>query len=187
MKLAVVVGHNEKAPGAYAVAPIGRSEFDFNSDVAETMALIDKDYGLEVKVFKRPAGVGYSTEIARAYAEVNAWRADVSVELHFNSYRYTSTGSETLTSGSKKSRALAEKVQAEMLKQLKLHDRGVKVRKSSDRGGRSLHAGKAPAILVEPFFGSNRSDCEAAARLGVTGFAKMYLEGVRAYSVNSKQ
>ena len=182
MKLAVVVGHNSQAEGAWGVAPLGNSEFDWNSEVAKQMQRLGGDYGLEVRPFYREGGVGYSTEIDRVYRQVNDWGADASMELHFNSYRYTSTGTETLSSGSKKSMALAEAVQASMLKHLGLKDRGVKVKKRTDRGGRSLFAGRAPAILVEPFFGSNRSDCEAANRLGVVGFAKMYLEGARDYT-----
>ncbi len=69
-----------------------------------------------------------------------------------------------------------------MLSALGRRDRGIKILSRSDRGGRSLHAGRAPAILVEPFFGSHSADCRAADSLGIAGMARMYLDGVRHYA-----
>jgi N-acetylmuramoyl-L-alanine amidase len=67
----------------------------------------------------------------------------------------SATGTETLTSGSVGSVAFAELVQEEILDALGLRDRGLKYVTKEGRGGRSLFAGRAPAILVEPFFGSS--------------------------------
>jgi hypothetical protein len=65
------------------------------------------------------------------------------------------SGTETLTSGTALSLRLAESVQREMVLALGLRDRGIKTRAADERGGGSLYSGRAPAILVEPFFGSS--------------------------------
>jgi N-acetylmuramoyl-L-alanine amidase len=58
--------------------------------------------------------------------------------------------------------ALALSVHRQMLKVMESRDRGVEVRKRNDRGGRSLWQGKAPAIMTEPFFGSNPEEWRRA-------------------------
>lgn len=76
----------------------------------------------------------------------------------------------------------AQALQDAMLAALGRRDRGIKILGRTDRGGRSLHAGRAPAVLVEPFFGSSTGDCRAADALGITGMAQMYLAGLHRYA-----
>ena len=155
MKLAIVVGHNSASQGAVR-QDTGESEFVWNGRLARRIERLAGDYGLQVRTFFRTPGGGYSTEIRRVYAEVDAWGADASVELHFNGASSAeATGTETLSSGTALSLRLAESVQREMVLALGLRDRGIKTRSRSDRGGMSLISGRAPAILVEPFFGSS--------------------------------
>ena len=161
MKLAIVVGHNAQQQGA--VRPdTGETEFSWNSGLAEMIQQeARKHLGVDVKVFKRTAGGGYRREIERVYAQVDKWGADYSCELHFNSHVDPSaTGSEVLTSGSRASVKFAHALQEEFIDLLNLKDRGVKVR-NKGRGGFSLIAGKAPAVLIEPFFGSSRRGQQA--------------------------
>lgn len=159
MKIAIVVGHNERSQGAVRVLD-GRTEYDWNGEMAEYIHSLDPS---NTKVFYRTPQGGYSAEIDRVYSEVDEWGADCSVELHFNGVANSSVrGCETLSSGTRGSRTLAKKVQSGMLKALPTRDRGVKNLSRGDRGGRSLWAGKAPAIMTEPYFGSNRKDCQIA-------------------------
>ncbi|MEP2184175.1 hypothetical protein, partial [Roseibium sp.] len=58
-------------------------------------------------------------------------------------------------------------------------DRGVRFVGKGDRGGRSLWAGRAPAILTEPYFGSNKVECEAADACKAA-LAKAIYDGARA-------
>jgi N-acetylmuramoyl-L-alanine amidase len=146
------------------------------------MERLGAEFGIQVKVFFRKRAGDYSIEIDTAYAPVNAWGPDAILELHFNASDGAATGTETLVgtttvAGGK----LATAVQAAMVRTLKLADRGVKQIPRGGRGSRSLYAGKAPSVLVEPFFGSNARNCAAAHRLGTEGFARMYLAGVRAW------
>lgn len=159
-KLAIVVGHNVRSQGA--VRPdTGESEFSYNGRMAKYMEQIANDYDLDVRVFYRIPGGGYTAEIKRVYGDVDAWGADASIELHFNAAGSpNASGTETLSSGSQKSLILAQEVQMEMVEALDLRDRGIKVRNSrtKGRGYLSLVSGRAPAILTEPFFATSTRD-----------------------------
>lgn len=157
MKIAPVVGHNAKARGA--VRADGVAEYEWNCELAEMIRQLDPE---NVKIFHRTPGPG---QVRRVYAETDAWGADVTLELHFNSVSDPSaTGTETLSSGSRGSLKLARAVQAGMLKALGLRNRGIKVRNKVQRGRgyTSLIAGRAPAVILEPFFGSNPTDAKTA-------------------------
>lgn len=156
MQLAIVVGHNARAQGAVR-RDTGETEFSWNSRLAALIEDAAVAYpGVYVKVFFRRDVGGYSREIADVYQRTDAWGADATAELHFNSAASElATGTETLTSGTKASLRFAEAVQDEMLDALGLRDRGEKYVPPTGRGGKSLHFGRAPAILVEPYFGSS--------------------------------
>lgn len=159
MKLAIVVGHNARAQGATRITD-GISEFQWNGHLAGLIREIDP---AGVKVFLRKKGGGYSAEIRRVYAEVDAWGADLSVELHFNgSPDPRAEGCLTLSSGTRGSLILAGEVQKRMLEVMGNEDDGVQVRGRSARGGLSLWAGAAPAIMTEPYFGGNARSCAVA-------------------------
>ncbi|GHF33392.1 N-acetylmuramoyl-L-alanine amidase [Seohaeicola zhoushanensis] len=158
MKIAIVVGHNERAQGATRITD-GQSEYVWNGHLAQLIA----EHGPEVRIFRRRSGGGYSAEINRVYGEVDAWGATCSIELHFNgSPDPRATGCLTLSSGSSRSRRLADAVHARMLAVMGNQDDGIEVRGREARGGLSLHAGKASAILVEPYFGGNARYCAVA-------------------------
>ena len=126
MRIAIVIGHNVSQPGAVRVTD-GISEFVWNGALAATIQSLAPE---NVRVFRRERAGGYNAEVRAVYAQVDAWGADVSCELHFNGAADArATGTETLY---------------------------------ADRGGESLYVGRAPAILVEPYFGSNANDCNAA-------------------------
>ena len=161
MKTAIIIGHNERAPGAVRVTD-GVPEYIWNTKLAKRIQLYAdcEGRGDDVQIFFRKAGLGYNAEIRECYARVNAWKPDQTIELHFNSFTATSTGTEMLyAAGSTKGKILAQKVQDAVLNALGLSDRGSKAITRKDRGGASVFAANAPAIIVEPFFGSNKSDC----------------------------
>lgn len=180
MKIALVVGHNSKQSGARAKAPLSTSEFDYYNRIADKMVALAGG-SVRCKKFNRVVSGGYSAEIRKVYAEVDAYDPDISIELHFNAAGPRATGTETLSSGSSGSLALSNALQEAQLAALHLRNRGVKVKARSDHGGLSLHVGRAPAALVEPFFGSNTGDCRAADRLGIQGMAEMLMDGIRRY------
>lgn len=157
-RVALVVGHNPKAQGAIR-ATDRRTEYDWCGALAERIAALDP---ARYVIVRRTAG---PNEIKRAYAEVERVGVRASVELHFNSAASAAaTGTETLISGSAKSRSLGTLVQAAMVEALYLRDRGLKQPGPKDGGYTALRAASPPAVLIEPYFGSNRSDCAAADR-----------------------
>lgn len=178
-KIAVIVGHNQISQGAQSITPIDRSELDFNSELAQAMEQRASDFNVEIKVFHREHQGSYRREILKVYGEVNEWDPEYSTELHFNSSVFTVSGSEVLSSGSRKSLRFAQLTQDEMVnlfdrKRSNRGDRGVKTRRQG-RGALSLLSGNAPAIIVEPFFGSNRADCRRMNEIGIENLAIAYL------------
>ena len=159
MRIAIVVGHNARSQGAVRVTD-GVSEFEWNGDLAEMVKECSPEH---VRIFHRRADAGYTAQINRVYGEVDAWGADVSLELHFNAARKRAKGCETLSSGTSGSLLLARELQSATVADLPVRDRGVKLRpRGEGRGWRSLWAGKAPAVITEPYFGSNAGECAMA-------------------------
>lgn len=185
-KLAVIVGHNSTAQGAQGVNPLGQSEYVYNTKVANAMVGYSSSE-MEIEVFFRRPGLGYRAEIARVYAEADAFIGNTegaTIELHFNAFNGSAVGTETLSSGSVGSLTFAEEVQEELLSLLarpSAADRGVQVRGANERGGASLHSSAHPSILVEPFFGDVFSEARLAVDTGVTNFAEAYVLAARAY------
>jgi N-acetylmuramoyl-L-alanine amidase len=186
LRLAVVVGHNRIAPGASAVAPLSTTEFKFNGRVAQAMKSEAWHYNIEAEVFLREPHPTYAAEIRDVYARVKAWGATSSAELHFNASDNTSASrSEVLyRRGSSDARALADACLHSTIEVLQLRNGGSIGVAPGDRGGGALHAlDDVPAVLFEPFFGSNSQDCLRVATIGEQALAIAYLRGVRDWFV----
>lgn len=176
-KIALVVGHNAKSQGAVRVTD-KMTEFAWNGTLAKDLqAIMPSRY---IILYRDPAG-GYAKEIDRVYAEANRINAAATIELHFNGAADPrATGTEVLSSGTRNSMILCNGLQNAMLQSLKLRSRGVKVLNKDMRGGRSLWAGRAPAALIEPYFGSNPSDC-AISDKNYQAFVKSLHEACSAF------
>jgi N-acetylmuramoyl-L-alanine amidase len=186
VRLAIVVGHNRIAQGANAVAPLSQSEFVFNNKVAREMEESASHYNITAQIFNREPSSSYKEEIREAYAKVAAWNPDCAIELHFNSAASPSASRSEVfcRKGSLDAAALSEQILEEIVGLLQLHDGGVKRIDVEDRGGQSVYAlPNIPTALVEPFFGSNRSDCLKVAGVGEEALALCYLRGVRDWVV----
>ncbi|WP_299933679.1 N-acetylmuramoyl-L-alanine amidase [uncultured Pelagimonas sp.] len=177
-KLAIVVGHNSVSQGAIRI-DTQETEFVWNSRLAKLLKANGEAFGLDIKIFHRIAGGGYAREIARVYDEVDRFKPEASIELHFNgSDNPSASGSEVLSSGTALSLRLAAAVQREIVASLGLRDRGVKTIGGKSRGGKSLYSGKAPAILIEPFFGSSvRGTAATDTDAEIKGLALAVLSG----------
>lgn len=159
--VALIVGHNPRAQGAVRVTD-GRSEYDWCGELAASIR--DHAPGMYAVIRRQSHPSGYASEIRNAYQHADAMGVSATVELHFNGGPATATGTETLTSGTKGSLRLAGLIQPAMVGALGLRDRGLITRGRADRGGASLWSGRAPAVLIEPYFGSREADCQAADR-----------------------
>lgn len=159
MKFALVVGHTIEAPGAKAVAPINQHEYYFNKAVAEKAVLHAKTQGVECRIFLRDAG-----GLKGAYMQLNRWKPDACVELHFNAANQKATGTCTLYGKSNpRNSSLASDVQkalCTLYSRDKKTDRGTKLLTAVDRGYANVHYAECPSVLIEPFFGDAESDAK---------------------------
>jgi len=158
--LAVIVGHEKKAPGADFA--LGGSEYDYNSDIAARMTAYaaEKYPQLSVHTIFRD-GIG----ISGAYRKAKLLNPDACLELHFNAFNKVSGGSETLSSTDSEDKSYAGIVQRRICQAFKRSglSRGVKVLARNDRGGQSLYSMPGSAnCLPEPFFGDNPEEAKLA-------------------------
>lgn len=163
MRLAIVVGHTWRSPGAYS-PHLKMHEHEFNSMLATAIVS-----SAEADPVLRPQDIGVFWRdghgVSGAYRNVAAWglRGDKGklsvVELHFNSFGDPkANGTETLF-GQEASKSLARSIQSEMTQALGLTNRGIKDH-TNGRGSGSLKGiPNVPTVIVEPFFGSNENDC----------------------------
>jgi N-acetylmuramoyl-L-alanine amidase len=161
--LAVIVGHERKAPGATLHKSQGSvPEYVYNSAVAARMRQYGMTKNVDVRIIFRD-GIG----ISGANRKAAALRPDACIELHFNSFNQQAHGSETLCSIESHDVSFAKIVQAKMCQVFDRQglSRGVKIIPRSARGGASVTGLPGVAnCLVEPFFGDNPT--EAAMAVG---------------------
>lgn len=158
MKTAFVIGHDEKAKGATSKHLIeGKeiSEFDFWKEFVLKNLL---DHG---DIFVHESISSYDKK-QRATAEKTKYY-DLVIEFHFNSFNGKAQGVEALHYyKNNKTQAISE-----MFSQLVNEKMNIKLRgmngatpSSSGNGYGFLYHTKKWAILLEPFFGDNKSDCK---------------------------
>lgn len=174
-KVAIVIGHNSVAQGADSA---GVPEFVYNSDIASrTLSKISQLGGGRVtaQIFTRTRGTG---EMARVYAQVNAFldgvsnEKKISIELHYNS-----TGSSsaryalTLYKGNigfaqRTADAMAAVFGGRAL---------IKHYTENERGQATFTSGPTNTYLMEPFFGSNPASRDIAlTEAGKDQLAEIY-------------
>ncbi|MBK1834997.1 N-acetylmuramoyl-L-alanine amidase [Roseibacillus ishigakijimensis] len=178
-KVAVVVGHNSKAPGAFAEGPVNASEYQLNGEVADLMAkLADDDEEIDLHVFRRQPLASYSAEILECYRRVNAWNPEMVIELHFNwlagAGRVEMVVFRDSQAGEKVGQAFLDVCGAVFPGQRRLLSR-----RGSDRGGKSLVSAKAPCVLTECWDCSNSEHRAIVARLGANRLAMLYFTAIK--------
>ncbi len=157
MKVAIVIGHNEKSKGAYS-KHFGLHEWDFYNKVNKCL--------FNAQTFWHDSTIsGYISRIKDTANRINKENFDLVIEMHFNSSIHNSAnGCETLYYY----RSKKAKEHAQRFSDLVNYKTGIKVRNGglkaltnrNDRGFASVFYTNAPTILIEPFFGNNESDCK---------------------------
>lgn len=170
--IALIVGHEEHKPGAYAKQPISDFEYFYNCGIAHLVKNITEERGHNCRIF-------YRDEIGtiKAYQDVNTFFAlanfnnCLAIELHFNSFEdATANGSEVLMADSVDvpnihEREFAQIMLDNIVNALGTRKRGIKTLTggAGERGWQNVsQVTKAPSVLIEPFFGSNEQDCQKA-------------------------
>ncbi|MGL5961426.1 MAG: N-acetylmuramoyl-L-alanine amidase [Cetobacterium sp.] len=169
-KIALIIGHNEKSKGAYSV-DLKTTEFDFYSDVVEQLFVryqktfnLTEDFIRKVKnhiaIFRIP-NTGYSAEMSEVIKELKEKNFDLAIEMHFNATANSNQNGSTVLHWHKSE---AGKKLAELFQNILLKETGIrkldtiKITSTSQNGGYGIVNSKCPYILIEPFFGDNKTD-----------------------------
>lgn len=157
-KVAICIGHNKKHQGAVSLF-LNSTEFAYNSRVA---ALVKAQLGTSVDLYNRKFFGSYTKEMEDLSHRVNQENYTAVIELHFNAAVPGVEGCEALHfHTSKAGQYFADTFCDAIVEEYGSRNRGAKpLSKDTDRGYGFVQKMKAPAIIVEPFFGSNREALE---------------------------
>ena len=162
MKIALVIGHEPKRKGAeLAGEKISEYAFWWTYLNFTLIPMLNTTTTSEYKVFKRGSTVkGYTAKMKALHKEIDEWGADLAISFHFNgSVNKAAGGMEILHSGYKPSKQLAEQLLQKLHVNLPgIKNRGLKKVGKGENGYGFVKYGKAKAMLVEPFFGSNEKE-----------------------------
>lgn len=157
MKLAIIIGHNEKNKGFYS-KHLNKFEYDFYSAIA-------MDLNEFADIFFHDPTISSYTQRCLEISNRIGNDYDLVIALHFNAFDTTAEGSECFywhTNEETKdiatwlSKCYSDKVNGV--------NRGAKAYKVTNsklpNGAGEVYYPKVNAILFEPFFGDNKEDCE---------------------------
>lgn len=165
MRVALVVGHTKSGDkGAYSKA-LETTEFDYWIDVANMVKDLGKGLNIDIyDLYTHQIQNYYNRQSALAsYINNSGIEYDYVIELHFNAASPIANGTECLhyfasEKGKKASQKLSKYISDEYGTTL----RGVKGSKAlvnkNDRGYWFAYLVRYPAIIYEPFFGSNEEE-----------------------------
>lgn len=155
MKTAIVVGHTQVRPGACSPHGI-KCEWEFNKEIAESL----KDVA---DIFLYDSyNLGYTSMVKRNASKINKGDYKLVLELHYNAATPSANGCEALYYfKNQNGKKLAEKFCEIYTKDIGGKNRGAKALvKSSDRGFAAVYYPQPTALILEPFFGTNKKDVE---------------------------
>jgi len=177
MKVAIVIGHNERSVGAvnknYDV-----KEFEFNRALAHD---IEHNFGDLFNFHEDEIIVVYrETTYQDLPIQINELNPDLIVSLHCNAFDTHASGCEMLYyHKSEKGKEIARIFQNHLVQRLENNDRGIKAKSSEDRGGYLLRYTQAPCIICEPFFLDNDEELLRAKECFDNGdLTKWYCEAI---------
>lgn len=157
--IAICVGHSRGDGGAVSVG--GMNEWHYNRKLGQIILTDLRERGFEAMMIDRYAQAGYSRAMDYLADSLASAKAELVVELHFNAApNATATGHEWLHwHASVAGRALAQCLDRRMGETFPEHKRrGLVPIRDGDRGARLLQKTHCPAVICEPFFGSNPQD-----------------------------
>ena len=167
MKIAICVGHNSRSKGAFSKF-LNQTEFDYNKRVAGILKEISCH---DIHIFYRKSQNSYNKEISELADQVNKHHFDLALELHFNSFNGIANGVEALYfHNSKVGLELATEFSKRISFVYDSLNRGAKPLTNDGQNGFGfVQKLKAPAIILEPFFGDNE---EAIKFINVQKYAE---------------
>ena len=157
--IGICIGHSRSGDDG-AVNTDGVSEHTFNREIGSLTAELLRKDGHTVHVIDEYDGSSYSSAMYWVSDHLTKLGVTVAVELHFNSAGPYAEGHEWLHwHRSAKGQLLAScfnQAFKETFPEAK--PRGIKPAYKNDRGSLFLRVTRCPAIILEPFFGSNEKE-----------------------------
>jgi len=185
--VAICIGHSREVNGRHeggAVAADGSTnEWAYNSALAPLIVSALARQTIRAVVVDAYEGHGYGAAMRWLATHLKELGVRSAVELHFNdSDDAGAHGHEWLYwHSSPRGKRLAESLSDEFcLGMPGIRRRGAKAKAPGDRGAEFLSGTHCPAVICEPFFGSNRSDWSEAT-LGRQKIANAIAEGIAEY------
>jgi len=179
--IGICIGHSRSGDNG-AVNTDGVSEHTFNREIGYLTAELLREKGHTVHVIDDYDGSSYSSAVHWVSDRLTKLGATVAVELHFNSAGPQAEGHEWLHwYRSAKGQMLAScfnQAFKESFPNAKV--RGIKPADKNDRGSLFLRITRCPAIILEPFFGSNEKETDFYTR-NKTTLASVYARALTNY------
>lgn len=185
--VAILVGHSRSGDKGASSWDSSESEWTYNNDIAKRTKEILKDSPIKVSVFNKYPGATYSEAIRKLTEDLNTLNFDLIIELHFNSFsNNNASGYENLYWHSSSKAEQAASVIQKTFKDLlptQHKDRGIKpILSLKQRGALMLKSTKAPTVICEPFFGSNKSEWKFFKSLkGRNTLSKAYAKALKTF------
>ena len=158
--IGICVGHSRKGDNG-AVSTSGASEWQYNKKVAESLRSELKKRNINAVVFSNYEGSTYGSAMSWICTQLILFNVNLAVERHFNSSSDPkANGYEFLYWGnSTKGRKICQLFQQVFNQRYpKNKDRGIKPLNLGSRGALFTRLTNVPAVILEPFFGSNPSE-----------------------------
>lgn len=178
-RVAICVGHSRIGDrGAVSVGKV--SEWVYNSEVAEALRWKLERAGVEVDIISSYPRQTYRAAMKWLAGRMQGKEYDCTVELHFNSSGKAANGYEYLhLKGSTLGKRLALCLSAAHNRIVGGHqrNRGVHQVSAGQRGYSFLKSVPPPAVICEPFFGSNEDEWRMYAN-ECEKLAGIYFEGI---------
>lgn len=152
-KIAMCVSHQSDNQGAYGSE--GEGEWGFNHTLINNIT--GKISNPNVRIFMRDKNIsGYTNQMIDLHQKIDAWGADISVEMHFNSFSSDSVQGHEVLGCSDGGMNIAEYMNECFDEELPTSNRGAKRITSGDNGGGFCCRGVSLAIITEPYFGAHQ-------------------------------
>lgn len=179
----IAIGHSRTGDSGGAAAVDGTREHAYNSVVGRMAARMLEDRGIRCQMIDRYPRQGYGEAMTWLAGECRRLSAEAVLELHFNAATPQAHGAEYLVwPGSVGGTALARSIIAAHRSEVPAttfrRDAGVYPR-SSGNGAQFLRVTPCPAVLTEPFFGTNAQEWGVyGTDQGKERLASIYADGI---------
>ena len=166
MKIGLCVGHSRLGDqGAYTYGEYVVSEWDFNRDLVRRIGHVLSNRhgwasGNNYVIYDKYPAQSYTGAINYIARTMREDEVTAAIELHFNSASPSAKGHEwlywpTSVGGKRLATALRDSMEESYPD---MASRGIKPRGPRQRGSAFLRKTHCPAVIAEPFFGSNEAE-----------------------------